>query len=67
MPMKETREKEIKDKILTKTEIRAIYNIVKSEYRYSEDESNHSSLILRLNCQDRTSYESESDELLNDD
>lgn len=58
--MKETRRKIIKDKIFTKDDIRNIYKIVK------EINNNKSSLELELNCQDGCSYESESDDLLND-
>jgi len=58
--MKETRRKIIKDKIFTKDDIRNIYKIVK------EIHNNKSSLELELNCQDGSSYESESDDLLND-
>jgi hypothetical protein len=64
--MKEIRRKIIEDKIFTKSDIRNIYKIVNSEYEYSKKAKNHSSLELELNCQDRTSYESESDDLLND-
>lgn len=65
--MVETREKTIKDKVFTKTDIRNIWGIFNSQPRepktsYFSDPS----LEVQIICRDETRYESENDELFSD-
>lgn len=64
--MKETKRKIIEGKVFTKNDIRNIWKVVNEEYTISKQNKNHVLFELELNCKDWTSYESESDDLLND-
>lgn len=63
--MRETRDKKINKKVLQKEDIRRVWKIINSQYKYSKDQNNHSSLDLGLDCGD-IQYQSESSELLED-
>jgi len=64
--MKETREKEIKNKVFSKKDICAIWKKINDEYKSSKQSGNHTSFKLTINCEDGTRYESEDSDLLND-
>lgn len=65
--MKETREKEIRNKVFTKDNIRSFWREVNQEHQASQAQKNHSSIELTINCVDGTRYESEGSELLDED
>lgn len=64
--MKTTRKKIIRNKIFSKEDVKNLWTKIKSEYDVSQKEKNHSSLEIEINCIDGISYESETDDLLQD-
>lgn len=63
--MRETRDKKINNKVLSKDDIRRIWKIINEQYEYSKTQNNHSSLDLGFDC-GGIQYQSESSELLED-
>lgn len=63
--MRETRDKKINNKVLSKDDIRRIWGIINQQYEYSKTQNNHSSLDLEFDC-GGIRYQSESSELLED-
>lgn len=64
--MKTTRKKIIRGKIFTKENVRSLWAKIKSEYDNSQKDENHSSIEIEINCGDGISYESETDDLIQD-
>ncbi len=70
--MKTTRKKIIHDKIFTKRDVKNLWSKIKSEYEGSREENKYSSLVMnsslvmKINCNDGISYESETNDLIQD-
>lgn len=62
--MIETRLKEIQDIIVNKENLQSIYDFIRKHYEDSIKNNPHASFLLRISCDDYSSYESESDGLL---
>lgn len=66
--MKEYKGKIIENKVFTKKDIRWLWKIVNNEFIFSQsrEKGNRSSFKTTIKCLDMTTYESETDDLLND-
>jgi len=64
--MIETRTKKIKNVVLKKQDLKNIFNYVNSQNLDSKKQQNHSTLNIKVKCNDDTVYDSDSDEFFND-